>query len=294
MIKRKGIILAGGTGTRLYPITITVSKQLIPVYDKPMIYYPLSTLMLAGIRNVLIICTPYDEQRYSDLLRDGSQWGMNIQYAVQNSPDGLVQAFTIGREFINDHLSTLILGDNIFYGHGLPEQLLQAAGRTSGCSIFAYQVADPQRYGVLVLDRDGKISGIVEKPETPPSNWAVTGLYYFDSKVADIAATIKPSARGELEIVDVLKDYLNRSALKVEWLGRGYAWLDTGTHETMLQAAHYIETIETRQGLKIACLEEIAWRLGYIDVDKFKHLADDYPESFYGRYLKTLAQTAIT
>ena len=188
----------------------------------------------------------------------------------------------------------LILGDNIFYGHGLPEQLSRAAGRTSGCSIFAYQVADPRHYGVLVLDRDGKISGVVEKPETPPSNWAVTGLYYFDSKVADIAATIKPSARGELEIVDVLRDYLNRRALEVEWLGRGYAWLDTGTHETMLQAAHYIETIETRQGLKIACLEEIAWRSGYIDVDKFKYLADGYPESSYGRYLKTLAQTALT
>ncbi len=290
----KGIILAGGSGSRLHPVTLTINKHLLPIYDKPMIFYPLSTLMLGGIRDILIITTAEAEAAFKSLLGDGSDLGITLTYAVQDRPNGLAEAFIIGREFISDDQFTLILGDNIFYGHGLPEQLLQAAGRTSGCSIFAYQVADPQRYGVLVLDRDGKISGIVEKPETPPSNWAVTGLYYFDSKVADIAATIKPSARGELEIVDVLKDYLNRRALKVEWLGRGYAWLDTGTHETMLQAAHYIETIETRQGLKIACLEEIAWRLGYIDVDKFKHLADDYPESFYGRYLKTLAQTAIT
>ncbi len=290
----KGIILAGGSGSRLHPVTLTINKHLLPIYDKPMIFYPLSTLMLGGIRDILIITTAEAEAAFKSLLGDGSDLGITLTYAVQDRPNGLAEAFIIGRDFISDDQFTLILGDNIFYGHGLPEQLSRAAGRTSGCSIFAYQVADPQRYGVLVLDRDGKISGIVEKPETPPSNWAVTGLYYFDSKVADIAATIKPSARGELEIVDVLKDYLNRSALKVEWLGRGYAWLDTGTHETMLQAAHYIETIETRQGLKIACLEEIAWRLGYIDVDKFKHLADDYPESFYGRYLKTLAQTAIT
>ena len=290
----KGIIMAGGSGSRLHPVTLTVNKQLLPIYDKPMIFYPLSTLMLGGIRDILIITTAEAEAAFKSLLGDGSDLGITLTYAVQDRPNGLAEAFIIGRDFISDDQFTLILGDNIFYGHGLSEQLLQAAGRTSGCSIFAYQVADPQRYGVLVLDRDGKISGIVEKPETPPSNWAVTGLYYFDSKVADIAATIKPSARGELEIVDVLRDYLNRRALKVEWLGRGYAWLDTGTHETMLQAAHYIETIETRQGLKIACLEEIAWRLGYIDVDKFKHLADGYPESFYGWYLKTLAQTALT
>ena len=290
----KGIILAGGSGSRLHPVTLTVNKHLLPIYDKPMIFYPLSTLMLGGIRDILIITTAEAEAAFKSLLGDGSDLGITLTYAVQDRPNGLAEAFIIGRDFISDDQFTLILGDNIFYGHGLSEQLLQAAGRTSGCSIFAYQVADPQRYGVLVLDRDGKISGIVEKPETPPSNWAVTGLYYFDSKVADVAATIKPSARGELEIVDVLRDYLNRRALKVEWLGRGYAWLDTGTHETMLQAAHYIETIETRQGLKIACLEEIAWRLGYIDVDKFKHLADGYPESFYGRYLKTLAQTALT
>lgn len=290
----KGIILAGGSGSRLHPVTLTVNKQLLPIYDKPMIFYPLSTLMLGGIRDILIITTAEAEAAFKSLLGDGSDLGITLTYAVQDRPNGLAEAFIIGRNFIiNDQLA-LILGDNIFYGHGLPEQLSRAAGRTSGCSIFAYQVADPQRYGVLVLDRDGKISGIVEKPETPPSNWAVTGLYYFDSKVADVAATIKPSARGELEIVDVLRDYLNRRALEVEWLGRGYAWLDTGTHETMLQAAHYIETIETRQGLKIACLEEIAWRLGYIDVDKFKHLADGYPESSYGRYLKTLAQTALT
>jgi len=289
----KGIIMAGGSGSRLHPVTLTVNKQLLPIYDKPMIFYPLSTLMLGGIRDILIITTAEAEAAFKSLLGDGSDLGITLTYAVQDRPNGLAEAFIIGRDFISDDQFTLILGDNIFYGHGLSEQLLQAAGRTSGCSIFAYQVADPQRYGVLVLDRDGKISGIVEKPETPPSNWAVTGLYYFDSKVADIAATIKPSARGELEIVDVLRDYLNRRALKVEWLGRGYAWLDTGTHETMLQAAHYIETIETRQGLKIACLEEIAWRSGYIDVDKFKHLADGYPESSYGRYLKTLAQTAL-
>ena len=290
----KGIIMAGGSGSRLHPVTLTVNKQLLPIYDKPMIFYPLSTLMLGGIRDILIITTAEAEAAFKSLLGDGSDLGITLTYAVQDRPNGLAEAFIIGRDFISDDQFTLILGDNIFYGHGLSEQLLQAVGRTSGCSIFAYQVADPQRYGVLVLDRDGKISGIVEKPETPPSNWAVTGLYYFDSKVADIAATIKPSARGELEIVDVLRDYLNRRALKVEWLGRGYAWLDTGTHETMLQAAHYIETIETRQGLKIACLEEIAWRLGYIDVDKFKHLADGYSESFYGQYLKTLAQTALT
>ena len=290
----KGIIMAGGSGSRLHPVTLTVNKQLLPIYDKPMIFYPLSTLMLGGIRDILIITTAEAEAAFKSLLGDGSDLGITLTYAVQDRPNGLAEAFIIGRDFISDDQFTLILGDNIFYGHGLPEQLSRAAGRTSGCSIFAYQVADPQRYGVLVLDRDGKISGIVEKPETPPSNWAVTGLYYFDSKVADIAATIKPSARGELEIVDVLKDYLNRRALKVEWLGRGYAWLDTGTHETMLQAAHYIETIETRQGLKIGCLEEIAWRSGYIDVDKFKHLADGYPESSYGRYLKTLAQTALT
>ena len=289
----KGIILAGGSGSRLHPVTLTVNKHLLPIYDKPMIFYPLSTLMLGGIRDILIITTAEAEAAFKSLLGDGSDLGITLTYAVQDRPNGLAEAFIIGRDFISDDQFTLILGDNIFYGHGLPEQLSRAAGRTSGCSIFAYQVADPQRYGVLVLDRDGKISGIVEKPETPPSNWAVTGLYYFDSKVADIAATIKPSARGELEIVDVLRDYLNRRALEVEWLGRGYAWLDTGTHETMLQAAHYIETIETRQGLKIACLEEIAWRSGYIDVDKFKHLADGYPESSYGRYLKTLAQTAL-
>jgi len=290
----KGIIMAGGSGSRLHPVTLTVNKQLLPIYDKPMIYYPLSTLMLGGIRDILIITTAEAEAAFKSLLGDGSDLGITLTYTVQDRPNGLAEAFIIGRDFISDDQFTLILGDNIFYGHGLPEQLSRAAGRTSGCSIFAYQVADPRRYGVLVLDGDRKISGVVEKPETPPSNWAVTGLYYFDSKVADIAATIKPSARGELEIVDVLRDYLNRHALEVEWLGRGYAWLDTGTHETMLQAAHYIETIETRQGLKIGCLEEIAWRSGYIDVDKFKYLADGYPESSYGRYLKTLAQTALT
>jgi len=290
----KGIIMAGGSGSRLHPVTLSVNKQLLPIYDKPMIYYPLSTLMLGGIRDILIITTAESEAAFKSLLGDGSHLGITLTYAVQDRPNGLAEAFIIGRNFIiNDQLA-LILGDNIFYGHGLPEQLSRAAGRTSGCSIFAYQVADPRRYGVLELDGEGKISGVVEKPEMPLSNWVVTGLYYFDNKVADIASSIKPSARGELEIVDILKDYLNKSALEVEWLGRGYAWLDTGTHETMLQAAHYIETIEKRQGLKIACLEEIAWRSGYIDLEKFSHLANGYPESSYGRYLKTLAQTAFT
>ena len=289
----KGIILAGGSGSRLHPVTLTINKQLLPIYDKPMIYYPLSTLMLGGIREILIITTPQAEAAFRSLLGDGTDLGLSLSYAVQDKPNGLAEAFIIGRDFIGDDQCALILGDNIFYGHGLPEHLRHAATRTEGGSIFAYQVADPRRYGVLALDADGNISGVVEKPETPPSNWAVTGLYYFDKQVADIAAIIKPSPRGELEIVDVINDYLHKGALEVEWLGRGYAWLDTGTHETMLQAAHYIETIETRQGLKIACLEEISWRAGFIDFDKFSSLADGYPESTYGRYLKNLAQTAI-
>ena len=290
----KGIILAGGSGSRLHPVTLTINKQLLPIYDKPMIYYPLSTLMLGGIREILIITTPQAEAAFRSLLGDGTDLGLSLSYAVQDKPNGLAEAFIIGRDFIGDDQCALILGDNIFYGHGLPEHLQSAATRSEGGSIFAYQVADPRRYGVLALDADGNISGVVEKPETPPSNWAVTGLYYFDKQVADIAAIIKPSPRGELEIVDVINDYLHKGALEVEWLGRGYAWLDTGTHETMLQAAHYIETIETRQGLKIACLEEISWRAGFIDFDKFSSLADGYPESTYGRYLKNLAQTAIT
>ena len=290
----KGIILAGGSGSRLHPVTLTINKQLLPIYDKPMIYYPLSTLMLGGISEILIITTPQAEAAFKALLGDGADLGLSLSYAVQDQPNGLAEAFIIGRDFIDGDQCALILGDNIFYGHGLPEHLQRAATRSEGGSIFAYQVADPRRYGVLSLDADGNISGVVEKPETPPSNWAVTGLYYFDKQVADIAATIKPSPRGELEIVDVINDYLNKGALAVEWLGRGYAWLDTGTHETMLQAAHYIETIETRQGLKIACLEEIAWRAGFIDFDKFSALAGGYPESTYGRYLKNLAQTALT
>ena len=286
----KGIILAGGSGSRLHPVTLTINKQLLPIYDKPMIYYPLSTLMLGGIREILIITTPQAEDAFKSLLGDGADLGLNLTYAVQDKPNGLAEAFIIGRDFIGGDQCALILGDNIFYGHGLPEHLARAATRNVGGSIFAYQVADPRRYGVLALDHDGKISGVVEKPETPPSSWAVTGLYYFDNQVAGIASAIKPSARGELEIVDVINDYLNKGALEVEWLGRGYAWLDTGTHETMLQAAHYIETIETRQGLKIACLEEIAWRAGFIDFDRFSYLADGYPESTYGRYLKRLAK----
>ena len=289
----KGIILAGGSGSRLHPVTLTVNKHLLPIYDKPMIFYPLSTLMLGGIRDILIITTAEAEAAFKSLLGDGSDLGITLTYAVQDRPNGLAEAFIIGRDFISDDQFTLILGDNIFYGHGLPEQLSRAAGRTSGCSIFAYQVADPRRYGVLVLDRDGKISGIVEKPETPPSNWAVTGLYYFDSKVADIASSIKPSARGELEIVDVLRDYLNRSALEVEWLGRGYAWLDTGTHETMLQAAHYIETIETRQGLKIACLEEIAFNAGWLGKQELLDRADGLGKTGYADYLRKCTEMAL-
>ena len=284
----KGIILAGGSGSRLHPATSAVNKQLLPVYDKPMIYYPLATLMLGGIRDVLIITTARAEPLFKSLLGDGTDLGMNLSYAIQDQPNGLAEAFIIGRDFIGDDNCALILGDNIFYGHGLPEHLARAAGRDGGGSIFAYQVADPRRYGVLELDGDKNVSGVVEKPETPPSNWAVTGLYFFDNEVADIAATIKPSPRGELEIVDVINAYLDKGSLAVEWLGRGYAWLDTGTHETMLQAAHYIETIETRQGLKIACLEEIAWRSGFIDFEKFCALADGYPASSYGRYLRTL------
>jgi glucose-1-phosphate thymidylyltransferase len=288
----KGIILAGGSGSRLHPVTLAVNKQLLPIYDKPMIYYPLSILMLGGIREILIITTAEAKSIFVSLLGDGSSLGLNLSYAVQDQPNGLAEAFLIGRDFIDGDSCALILGDNIFYGHDLTEHLARAAGRTQGGSIFAYRVANPSQYGVVELDRAGQISAVVEKPETPPSSWAVTGLYYFDSDVSDIAATIKPSARGELEIVDVINEYIRRGTLEVEWLGRGYAWLDTGTHETMLQAAHYIETIETRQGQKIACLEEIAWRSKFIDFEQFCALADGYPESTYGRYLKALKTTA--
>ena len=285
----KGIILAGGSGTRLYPITRCTSKQLLPVYDKPMIYYPLSTLMLAGIRDVLIITTPQDRDRFCDLLGDGAAWGMNVQYAEQPSPDGLAQAFVIGREFVGDDAVCLVLGDNIFYGHGLPEMLVRATERVSGpaggATVFGYYVRDPERYGVVAFDGAGKVVSIEEKPDVPASNYAVTGLYFYDNAVLDIAATMKPSPRGELEITDVNRVYLERGALNVELMGRGFAWLDTGTHESLLQASNFIETIEQRQGLKVACPEEIAFRQGWITEGDLVRLAGPLRKSGYGQYL---------